>query len=338
MVRIAVIGVGYIGREHARAIQAHPGAELALLVGTGRSAETLARLAAETGAASSTDYSAALADPAIDVVYLCTPNRLHADQAEAALAAGKHVFCEKPLCTTLADCRRLIDAVDRSGRQFMVGHSGRFQPIHLALKQMVEDGLLGDPCFCEAEYVHDLGPFMTSPGHDWWCHPGEGQFAVIGGGCHPIDLLRWVTGEIEEVTAFGARRGLEGVEWDDTVTASLRFRSGAVGRCLVSVGAKTPYGFNFAVYGTRGSVRNADLYLASVPGPEGWMRMPIAVIPEHHTCAEELDHFLKCLRTGAPPLIDVRDGAQTVAACLAIAEACRSGRSERVDALVGKQR
>jgi myo-inositol 2-dehydrogenase/D-chiro-inositol 1-dehydrogenase len=115
------------------------------------------------------------------------------------------------------------------------------------------------------------------------------------------------------------------------VTASLRFQSGAVGRCLVSVGAKTPYGFNFAVYGSRGSVRNGDLYLASIPGPEGWMRMPIDIIREHHTCAEELDHFLECLRTGSPPLIDVRDGARTVAVCLAIAESCRSGKTERVE-------
>ena len=309
---------------------AHPEAELALVVGTARSAAAVERMAGEMGAAASTEYAAALADRSIDVVYLCTPNRLHAEQAVAAVAAGKHVFCEKPLCATLADCQRLIEAVERSGRQLMVGHSGRFQPIHVALKQMVQDGLLGEPCFCEAEYVHDIGPFLAGDGHDWWRHPDEGQFAIIGGGCHAIDLLRWVAGEIEEVTAYGARRGLEGVAWDDTVTASLRFRSGAVGRCLVSVGAKTPYGFNFGIYGTKGSVRNADLSLASVPGPEGWMRMPIAVIPEHHTCAEELDHFLQCLKTGAPPLIDVRDGAQTVAVCLAIAEACRSGKSERV--------
>jgi predicted dehydrogenase len=333
MARIAVVGVGYIGQQHARAIDAHPEAELALLVGTPRSAPTLARLAGETGAATTTDYAAALSDPSINIVYLCTPNRLHADQAEAALAAGKHVFCEKPLCTTIEDCRRLIAAAERSGRQLMVGHTGRFQPIHVALKQMVDDGLLGEPCFCEAEYVHDLAPFMAGPGHEWWRHPNEGPFAIIGGGCHPVDLLRWIAGEIVEVTGYGAQRGLEGVEWDDTVVASLRFRSGALGRCLVSVGAKTPYGFNFAVYGSKGSVKNADLSLASVPGPEGWMRMPVAVIREQHCCAEELDHFLQCLRTGAPPLIDVRDGAQTVAVCLAIAEACRSGRSERVDAL-----
>jgi UDP-N-acetylglucosamine 3-dehydrogenase len=329
MIRISVVGMGYIGQEHARAIQAHPGAELALVVGTPRSAATLARLAAETGAATATDFNVAVTDPTIDVIYLCTPNRLHADQAEAALAAGKHVFCEKPLCTTLDDCRRLIAAVEQSGRQLMVGHSGRFQPIHVALKQMVTDGLLGETCFCEAEYVHDIAPFLAG-GHDWWRHPDEGQFATIGGGCHPIDLLRWVVGEIEEVSAYGARRGLTGVAWDDTVVASLKFRSGALGRCLVSVGAKTPYGFNFGVFGSIGSVRNADLYLSAVPGPEGWMRMPIAVIPEHHTCAEELAHFLDCLKTGAPPLIDVRDGAQTVAVCLAIAEACCSGRSERV--------
>ncbi len=333
MNRIAVVGLGYNGQEHARAIHAHPEAEVALLVGTPRSVTTLARLGAETGATTATDFRVALADPSIDVVYLCTPNRLHADHAEAALAAGKHVFVEKPLCTTFDDCRRLIAAVERSGRQLMVGHSGRFQPIHQALRQMVTDGLLGEPCFGEAEYVHDLAPFLAGAGHEWWKHPDEGPFATVGGGCHPIDLLRWVVGEIVEVTAYGARRGLEGVEWDDTIVASLRFRSGALGRCLVSVGAKTPYGFNFAVYGSRGSVRNTDLHLASVPGPEGWMPMPIAVIPEHHTCAEELDHFLVCLRSGAPPLINVRDGAQTVAVCLAIAAACRSGRSEPVPSL-----
>lgn len=333
MVRIAVVGVGYIGREHARAIRAHPEAEPALLVGTPRGAAALACLGTEMGAATTTDYEAALADPAIDAIYLCTPNRLHAEQALAALAAGKHVFCEKPLCTTLADCRRLVEAAEGSDRLFMVGHSGRFQAIHLALQQMVSDGLLGDLCFCEAEYVHDVGPFLAGEGHGWWRHPEEGPFAVIGGGCHAIDLLRWVAGEIVEVSAFGARRGLVDVPWDDTVAACLRFASGAVGRCLVSVGAKTPYGFNFSVYGTKGSVKNADLYLSSVPGPEGWMRMPIAVIREHHTCAEELEHFLACLRTGEPPLIDARDGARTVAACLAIADACRSGRAERVELL-----
>src|SRR5947209_255101 len=151
MVRIAVVGSGYIGQEHARAIRAHPEAELALVVGTPRSAAAVGRVAAGMGAGASTDYAAALADRSIEVIYLCTPNRLHAEQAVAALEAGKHVFCEKPLCTTLDDCHRLIEAVERSGRQFMVGHSGRFQPIHVALKQMVQAGLRGEPCLCEAQ-------------------------------------------------------------------------------------------------------------------------------------------------------------------------------------------
>src|SRR5258708_23334392 len=104
MTRIAVVGAGYIGREHARAIQAHPDAELALVVGTTRSAEAVARLAAETGAAASTDYAAALADPSIDVLYLCTPNRLHADQAGAGLEACQHGFFGTPLVHHLAAC------------------------------------------------------------------------------------------------------------------------------------------------------------------------------------------------------------------------------------------
>ena len=96
----------------------------------------------------------------------------------------------------------------------------------------------------------------------------EGPLPILGGACHPVDLMRWIAGEIVEVSAFGARRNIPEAPWDDTVIANLRFASGALGKCLVSCGAKAPYAMNLAYYGTRGSVVNDRLFLDGIP-PRG---------------------------------------------------------------------
>ena len=128
--QVAVVGTGYIGMEHIKAIAAHPRARLRSICGSARSAGRLEEMKVEYGAERlMADYGEVVADEAVDVVYLCTPNRLHADEAVAALEAGKHVFCEKPMATTLQDCRRMVAAVEGSGRQLMVGHGARFRQL-----------------------------------------------------------------------------------------------------------------------------------------------------------------------------------------------------------------
>ena len=329
--RIAVVGTGYIGLEHIRAIAAHPGARLRAICGSTRSEGRLVELKAEYGAErTTTDYGEIVADEAVDVVYLCTPNRLHADEAVAALKAVKHVFCEKPMATTLQDCRRMVAAVEGSGRQLMVGHGARFRQLHRAVKDLFDSGKLGEACFCESDYVHSLGPFLAGPGHQWWRRPDEGQFAVIGGACHPLDLMRWIVGELEEVSAYGVTKVLHDVEWHDTVIASLKFRNGAVGKCLVSVGAPRPYSMTFNLYGTEGTVEENRLYLREFGDIEEFADIPFPVLGEAHACPEELSHFLHCLDTGETPMIDVKDGARTMAACFAVAESIETGMPARV--------
>ena len=329
--RIAVVGTGYIGLEHIKAIHENPRAVLRTIGGTERSRKLLETLQAQFGAERiTTRYEEIVEDERVDVVYLCTPNRLHADEAVAALEAGKHVFCEKPMATTLEDCQRMVEAVDRSGRHLMVGHGARFRPLHLAVKTLYEEGKLGEACFCESDYIHSVKPFLEGPGHQWWRHPEEGQFAVIGGGCHPLDLMRWIVGEFEEASAYGTTKVLHDVDWDDTVIGTLKFASGAVGKCLVSVGAPRPYAMNFSLYGTEGTVENNRLFLNAFGEVEQFTEMPFPVLGETHACAEELEHFLDCLDADRPPMIDVRDGARTVAACLAVAESLKTGRPAKV--------
>ncbi len=328
---IAVVGTGYIGLEHIKAIHASPRAQLHTVVGSERSLSHLEQLQTEYGAARVTArFEDIVVDKEVDVVYLCTPNRLHADEAGAALDAGKHVFCEKPMATTLDDCRRMVAAADRSGKQLMVGHGARFRGLHKAVKDLYDSGKLGDACFCESDYVHSLRPFLDGAGHQWWRHPEEGEFAVIGGGCHPIDLMRWIVGEIEEVSAYGVTKVLHDVSWADTVIASLKFANGAVGKCLVSVGAPRPYSMTFNLYGTGGTVEEDRLFLSEFGEVEAFAQMPMPVEGEVHACGEELEHFLDCIEAGSTPMIDARDGARTVAACLAVAESISTGQPARV--------
>lgn len=329
---IAVVGTGYISGEHIKAIAESSRATLHTICSSPRSEATGQALAREYRAQQATStYDAVLTNSEVDVVYLCTPNSQHVSQAVAALQAGKDLFVEKPLAVTAADCGKVVKAARDARRQVMVGHGARFSAIFETIHKLVHDGTLGDPCFVEGDYVHDLGPFLDVPGHDWWMDTErEGQLPIIGGACHPLDLMRWIAGEITEVTAYGANRNIPQAPWYDTVVAGLKFESGAIGKCLVSCGAKIPYAMNFSYYGTRGSIVNDRLYLDGIPNVEGYMTLPVQIRPEDHTCAQELDHFLDCLETGATPLIDAADGARSVAVCCAIARSIESGRPEPV--------
>ena len=329
---IAVVGTGYIGGEHIKAIAANPRAHLRTICTTPRS-ERIAKDLQATYVADriSTDYDRVLCDPEVDIVYLCTPNAQHADQAIAALGAGKHVFVEKPLAVTVEDCQKIVHAARRSEQRVMVGHGARFGSIFETIHHLVHSGTLGDACFVEGDYIHDLKPFLPLPGHDWWMHPErEGQLPIIGGACHPIDLMRWIAGEIVEVSAYGANRNIPEAPWCDTVIAGLKFESGALGKCTVSCGAAIPYTLNFSYHGSKGSVHNNKVFIGGIPHVEGWSDLPVEIRAEDHACPQELDHFLACIERAEKPRIDAADAARSVAVCCAIVESIETHRPATV--------
>ncbi len=329
---IAVIGTGYIGGEHIKAIATHPQARLRTICSTVRS-KMIAQNLQQTYHAekTTTSFEEVISDKEVSIVYLCTPNSQHAHQAVSALNAGKHLFVEKPLSVTVEECKQIVEAAKRSGKQVMVGHGARFSHIFETIHHLVHNGTLGEACFVEGDYIHDLKPFLPLPGHDWWMEPEkEGQLPIIGGACHPLDLMRWIAGEIVEVFAFGANRNIPSAPWYDTVIASLKFASGAVGKCLVSCGAEIPYNMNFSYHGSKGSIQKNKLYLGGIPHVESFMELPIEIRAEDHTCSRQLDHFLTCIKTGQKPLINATDGARSVAVCCAIAKSLETRRIEEV--------
>jgi predicted dehydrogenase len=190
--QVVVVGAGMIGTVHAGAIRA-VGASVRGVVGS--TPERSAALARDWQTpVAYPDLAAALADDSVDVVHLCTPNGLHAQQAEAALRAGKHVVCEKPLATSATEADRLTETAEEVGRVLAVPFVYRYHPIVREIKARREAGDFGPWQLLHGSYLQDW--MLSEDTANWRVDPVLGgpsrAFADIGS--HWCDLVEWVAG------------------------------------------------------------------------------------------------------------------------------------------------
>ncbi len=184
---VAVVGCGAFARQfHLPNIRASQELNLKMLVASsGQSAkEMAARYWAEN---SSTDFQEALTEPDINAVMIFTRDNTHADIAAAALKAGKHVFCEKPLATSYEQCRMIAETLRDGGPFCMVGFNRRFAPLVRTVKEII-DTCSGPKII---HYRVNAGPL---PKDNWVYDPAYAAGRIIGEGCHFIDLMTWLTG------------------------------------------------------------------------------------------------------------------------------------------------
>jgi predicted dehydrogenase len=244
MLRAAVVGLGWWGKQivkclrESRLIRVTHGVDVA--------APQLAAFAAEYGLRLGDSFEAMLGDPAVDAVVIATPHSMHEAQVLAAIAAGKQVFCEKPLTLTAAGAERILAACDRAGIVLGIGHERRFEPALERLAAAVRSGELGEIRHMEASAGHAL--FAAMDASNWRVNPKDAPAgAMTALGIHVTDLWLSLVGRPTRVWAR-TRRGANGRE--DHVSAQLDFASGATGAltCLSSV----PFHSRIAVRGTRG--------------------------------------------------------------------------------------
>ncbi|WP_327664925.1 MULTISPECIES: Gfo/Idh/MocA family protein [unclassified Streptomyces] len=203
-VRSAIVGAGMIAEVHRRSVRTAGGRLTGVLASTPeRSAQVAADwLAPGQPVAAYGDFDDLLADADVDVVHICTPNRTHAAYAERALAAGKHVVCEKPLATGAVDAERLVAAAERAGTVAAVPFVYRYHPLVRELRSRALAGEFGNWQLLHGSYLQD---WMLDPDASGWrVDPRAGgdsrAFADIGS--HWCDLVEWVTGErFTELTA-----------------------------------------------------------------------------------------------------------------------------------------
>jgi predicted dehydrogenase len=198
-----------------------------------------------------TDYRDLLNRDEIKVIGVFSPDTAHAEQAIAALDAGKHVVITKPMVVSLEQGIALARAQDRAKKKVIVGETCRWYTSFLAAKKLLDDGDLGELYFAEAHYVHDLGNiFDLTP----WRYLQPQDF-MFGGGCHPVDSLVWFMGEIDEVFVYGNRTGDPRYPQENNYLINLRFSSGKIARVLAAYGmVEPPYPMMaLTVYGSRGT-------------------------------------------------------------------------------------
>jgi predicted dehydrogenase len=248
MINVAVAGYGWWGKHIVRRLAGNDKLNVLFVV------EPAADRAAEIRAAGCrdiADYDAALSDPAVDAVILATPNAMHVRQVKAAAAAGKHVFCEKPLSLTAAGACDAVAACKDAGVLLGIGHERRFEPALLRLKALVESGDLGTIMHAEAAFSHDK--LASAAADDWRTKKADSPAAgMTAMGIHLSDFLIALFGRVDAVQALTSDRAL-GWETGDVVTVQLRFEAGMT--ATFSAILATPTFIRFHVFGSEGWVK-----------------------------------------------------------------------------------
>jgi predicted dehydrogenase len=235
--RAGILGTGFMGRVHAHAIRVTGGQVVGVVASTPERSRAAADEFAAERAASDADELIDADD--IDVIHVCTPNHLHESQALAALKAGKHVVCEKPLATTVAAAAELAATAADVGRIATVPFVYRFHPMVREARERVARGDLGRVALAHGSYLQD---WLLLPSDDnWRVDPQLGgpsrAFADIGS--HWCDLLEFVTGDrIDRVSAQSStvipERGGRAVTTEDVVTLQFATTAGVVGTAVIS--------------------------------------------------------------------------------------------------------
>lgn len=314
--RVAVIGCGWAGRRHARAL-IDAGARLRWAVDTdlGRAA---AVAALDPGARSTTSHEEALAGGIdIDAVDVCLPHAQHVDVCIAASEAGKDVLCEKPLAVTLEQADRMAEAAERAGTLLMVAENECFSPLNIRVRALLEGGAIGRPALVQASRECDLRESFRRE-RRWFLDAGQaGGGILMAGAVHDFAKLRMLFGEVIEVHALRARQRFEEMGGEDTAVLAVRFAGGVVGTLVESfimIDSVTATGdevHRLRVDGDAGSIEavgDGRLRVTTDLGTD------LLEVPPSDTFDVEVRHFLECVRSRAEPLTSARRQRGSLAA------------------------
>jgi myo-inositol 2-dehydrogenase/D-chiro-inositol 1-dehydrogenase len=303
-VKVGIIGAGYIGGVHARILAQD---ERVKLVGIADVVETRAKELAMIVGAQPFPSAEALLAAGVDAVYVCTPNTMHLAPVLAALQAGGHVFSEKPMATSLAEARQILDATRSAKGLYQIGHNRRFAPVYKFAKQMLAAGFRPT----SAHIKMNRGELKNPP----WVSD-----CTITGGflyettVHLLDMARWLLGEVVEVECRGRQSVYD--ELDD-FTMILSFsdnRYATFASC-----AHTTWAFPFErieLYGDHAQIVTEEMEKVSYSpglGQEIVLRDYFQLaVPQKWGYAEEDRLFITSILEGQPPAVTAEDGYKSI--------------------------
>ena len=336
-VKWGIIGLGDIAeRNFAPALALAADAELVAVMS--RSIDKARAFAAKHQVAGAYDsLERMLADPALDAVYIATPNGLHAEQAIAAARAGKHVLCDKPMALTVADGERMVAAARENQVKLGVAFRNRYHPAHADARRHVQAGVLG-----EIQYVRAQLFVGGKRGHwkGWRVDPVlGGSGSIVGQAVHPVDLLRYlIDSEVTEVRCV-TDEAPPARPVDEMTFTILTFANGAHG--VVASGALVPNSDNDVVlYGARAKIsckgtlatpQQGRLQEVLLEGDAAGLdvRCPPDNTAQDRT-ARLIEDFNRSIRKNTENAVSAENGLQMVRIANAMLESSRTGRAVRL--------
>lgn len=355
---VLIHGAGWVSTQHIAAFTKNPQTDVVAI--SSRKLASAQERAAEAGldVTCYDDYDAALRHEGVDIVCVCTPQHVHAANTVAAAKAGKHVVIEKPVAMSVDEMRAMRDAIGAAGVKTVVSFVLRWNPLLQNIKKLIADGRVGDVYSVETDYQSYSG--------DWWGGYEDGRrvetglSAMLVGGCHAADALRWFAapGEFEAATPVevfawsgGRRKGTtnqynpytheyhEGapLEYDGLEMALVRFDNGVLGKVSVNFECVQPYTFPVRIFGSAGTVRDNRLCVPENPVGEDWREIP-GICPDssdvtHHPFQAQMDHFVECIRTDVESHCNFEDAIRTHEIVFAAQECYRTGQPVKLPLL-----
>lgn len=308
--RVGIVGSGGIAAQHAIGWNAYPQyATIAALAEVDSARADAFSLAHTNGAAQVfPSLEAMLAADVVDVVDICLPHHLHTDAVIAAAKAGKAVLCEKPLCTTLEDARKIKAVIDETGVPFMSGHNQVFQPSLIEARRLMAAGVIGKPFLMrsietfrnQAYDPYSYAPLPPSGPRGWRTDvKSAGGGELLDTGYHSTYRLLALAGEDRpvEVTGFLSRFHIADWPTEDTGQVTIRFASGAIGEILTSWAFDVDGARQFEVSGSLGAVGGGATFVSHQL--YGWDKAARREIPGTHTFTAEIGQFIKVVREDA---------------------------------------
>lgn len=350
---VLIHGAGWVSTQHIQAFTRNPHTRVVAI--SSRKLESCRKRAAEANlqdVAFYDDYERALRHDGVDIVSVCTPQHLHAENTIAAADAGKHIVIEKPVANSLDELRRMRDAVRKAGVKTVVSFVLRWDPLFETIKALIADNALGKVYYVEADYEHDIGSWWT--GFEDARKKSTGVSALLVGGCHAVDAARWFAApgrfeaaSIGEVFAYsgGWRKGADTefnylanrfekldrpVEYDGLEVVLMKLSNGVVGKVSVNNDCIQPYTFPIRIFGDRGTIRDNRIWSHKFPGQKGWVELP-TILPDsadvtHHPFQAEMDHFVNCILTDTESHCNLDDAVNTHEAIFAALRCYKTNR------------
>lgn len=324
ILNVAVIGCSGMGKNHMIGVTKSEGATLYAICDNATD-DRLAECKEEFNVPIAvTDYRELVNDPNVDAVVIVTPDQLHLEMTVAFLRAGKDVLCEKPMSLSVEDCTEMRRVEKETGRRLMIGQVCRYTPAFVMTKKLIDDGRIGELFFIESEYAHN---YTHARGYnDWRVSPERDGF--IGGGCHAVDLLRWIAGDPTEVYAHATHKCLTDWPTNDCTIAIYKFPNDVKGKVFVSTGCRRNYTMRSVFYGTKGTIicDNTSPTMTIFEGDEYDKPVELPVEINNHNITAEIDAFITALTTGNGVMVGSAEGANTVTVCRATIESAAIGK------------